>query len=44
MQFKEYFSIAKNEVKEAIVDNKRLIILMVALFIISLVLSWIFYA
>ena len=43
MQFKEYFSIAKTEVKEAIVDNKRLIILMFALFMVALVLSWIFH-
>ena len=44
MEFGKYFSIAKKEVKEAIVDNKRLIIVMAALFIVSLILSWIFHA
>ena len=36
MHFNKYFSIAKHEVGEAIVDNKCLIILMAGVYLISL--------
>ena len=39
MEFNKYFSIAKREVKQAIVDNKRLIILMVALYVIFFIIG-----
>ena len=39
MEFNKYFSIAKREVSEAIVDNKRLIILMVALYVIFFIIG-----
>ncbi len=39
MEFSKYFSIAKREVSEAIVDNKRLILLMVGIYIISIIIS-----
>ena len=42
MEFGKYFSIAKNEVKQAIVDNKRLIILMVVIYVISCIACGIF--
>ena len=41
MEFGKYFSIVKNEVKEAIVD-KRLIILMVVIYIVSCIVCGIF--
>ncbi len=42
MGFNKYFSIAKSEVKQAIVDNKRLILLMVGIYVISVIISVIF--
>ena len=39
MEFNKYFSIAKNEIMEAIVDNKRLIILMFALYVIFFIVG-----
>ena len=39
MEFNKYFSIAKREVSEAIVDNKRLIILMIALYVIFFIIG-----
>ncbi len=44
MDFNKYFSIAKREVSEAIVDNKRLILLMFALYVISFVIGGILYS
>ena len=42
MKFNKYFSIAKREVKQAIIDNKRLILLMVGIYVISIIISGIF--
>ena len=42
MDFNKYFSIAKHEVSEAIIDNKGLILLMTLVFVISAVVGWIF--
>ena len=42
MEFNKYFSIAKREVSEAIVDNKRLILLMASVYLISLIVSGFF--
>ena len=42
MEFSKYFSIAKSEVRQAIVDNKRLILLMVGIYVISVIISGIF--
>lgn len=42
MEFSKYFSIAKHEVGEAIVDNKHLILLMTLVFVISAIAGWIF--
>ncbi len=42
MGFNKYFSIAKSEVKQAIVDNKRLILLMASVYLISLFVSGFF--
>ena len=42
MEFNKYFSIAKREVSEAIVDNKRLILLMASVYLISIIVSGFF--
>ena len=42
MDFNKYFSIAKGEVRQAIVDNKRLILLMASVYLISLIVSGFF--
>ncbi len=44
MEFNKYFLIAKNEIKQAFVDNKRLILLMSLVFLISVAVGWIFHS
>ncbi len=39
MGFNKYFSIAKSEVKQAIVDNKRLVLLMFALYVVFFIIG-----